>query len=143
MPSPATIFWLGVKELRSLRSDVVMLALVAYAFTMSIYTQARGTSSEVNNASIAFVDENNSQLSLHLASCFFPPRFKPPGTLAARDIDQAMDEGRYMFVVVIPPHFEADLRAGRRTEIQVNVDATAMYQASNGTATSSGSSPTR
>lgn len=128
----ANIFWLGVKELRSLRSDVVLIALVAYAFTMSIYTQARGTSSEVNNASIAFVDEDNSQLSLHLASCFQPPRFKPPGTLAPRDIDQAMDEGRFMFVVVIPPRFEADLRAGRRTEIQVNVDATAMYQASNG-----------
>jgi ABC-2 type transport system permease protein len=132
MPSLATIFWLGVKELRSLRSDVVMLALVAYAFTMSIYTQARGTSSEVNNASIAFVDEDNSQLSLHLASCFYPPRFKPPGTIPAGDVDQAMDEGRFMFVVVIPPRFEADLRAGRRTEIQVNVDATAMYQASNG-----------
>lgn len=132
MPSLATIFWLGVKELRSLRSDVVMIALVAYAFTMSIYTQARGTSSEVHNASIAFVDEDNSQLSLHLASCFYPPRFKPAGTLAARDIDRAMDEGRFMFVVVIPPRFEADLRAGRRTEIQVNVDATAMYQASNG-----------
>lgn len=132
MPSLATIFWLGVKELRSLRSDVVMIALVAYAFTMSIYTQARGTSSEVHNASIAFVDEDNSQLSMHLASCFYPPRFKPPGTLSARDIDRAMNEGRFMFVVVIPPRFEADLRAGRRTEIQVNVDATAMYQASNG-----------
>jgi ABC-2 type transport system permease protein len=132
MPSLATIFWLGVKELRSLRSDVVMLALVAYAFTMSIYTQARGTSSEVHNASIAFVDEDNSQLSLHLASCFYPPRFKPPGTLPAGDVDRALDEGRFMFVVVIPPRFEADLRAGRRTEIQVNVDATAMYQASTG-----------
>jgi len=43
-----------------------------------------------------------------------------------------MNEGRYMFVVVIPPRFEADLRAGRRTEVQVNIDATAMYQASNG-----------
>lgn len=132
MPSLANIFWLGIKELRSLQSDLVLVALVAYAFTMSIYSQARGTSSEVNNASIAFVDEDNSQLSLHLASCFYPPRFKPPGTLAARDIDRAMDEGRFMFVVVIPPRFEADLRAGRRTEVQVNVDATAMYQASNG-----------
>lgn len=134
MPSASSIFWLGIKELRSLRSDVVMLALVAYAFTMSIYSQARGTSSEVHNASIAFVDEDGSQLSLYLASCFYPPRFRPPGTLAAREVDRAMDEGRFMFVVVIPPRFEADLRAGRRTEIQVNVDATAMYQASNGAA---------
>ena len=132
MPSLTTIFWLGVKELRSLRSDVVLIALVAYAFTVSIYTQARGTSSEVNNASIAFVDEDQSQLSQHLAACFYPPRFKPPGTLRAGEVDRAMSEGRYMFVVVIPPRFEADLRAGRRTEVQVNIDATAMYQASNG-----------
>jgi ABC-2 type transport system permease protein len=132
MPSLTTIFWLGVKELRSLRSDVVLIALVAYAFTVSIYTQARGTSSEVNNASIAFVDEDQSQLSQHFASCFYPPRFKPPGTLRAGEVDRAMNEGRYMFVVVIPPRFEADLRAGRRTEVQVNIDATAMYQASNG-----------
>jgi ABC-2 type transport system permease protein len=132
VPSLTTIFWLGVKELRSLRSDVVLIALVAYAFTVSIYTQARGTSSEVNNASIAFVDEDQSQLSQHLAACFYPPRFKPPGTLRAGEVDRAMSEGRYMFVVVIPPRFEADLRAGRRTEVQVNIDATAMYQASNG-----------
>ena len=132
MSSLTTIFWLGVKELRSLRSDVVLIALVAYAFTVSIYTQARGTSSEVNNASIAFVDEDQSQLSQHFASCFYPPRFKPPGTLRAGEVDRSMNEGRYMFVVVIPPRFEADLRAGRRTEVQVNIDATAMYQASNG-----------
>ena len=132
MPSLTNIFWLGVKELRSLRRDVVLVVFVAYAFTMAIYTQARGTSSEVNNATIAFVDEDQSQLSLQLASCFYPPRFKPPGTLRPDQVDRAMDEGRFMFVVVVPPRFEADLRAGRRTELQVNIDATAMFQASNG-----------
>ena len=34
-----------------------------------------------------------------------------------------------MFVVVIPPRFEHDLRAGRNPAIQVNIDATAMQQA--------------
>lgn len=132
MPSLTNIFWLGVKELRSLRRDVVLVVFVAYAFTMAIYTQARGTSSEVNNATIAFVDEDQSQLSLRLAACFYPPRFKPPGTLQPDQVDRAMDEGRFLFVVVVPPRFEADLRAGRRTELQVNIDATAMFQASNG-----------
>jgi len=37
-----------------------------------------------------------------------------------------------MFVVVIPPRFEADVRAGRQTAIQVDIDATAMFQASSG-----------
>lgn len=126
------ILWLGIKELRSLRHDVVLTVFVAYAFTMAIYTQARGTSSEVNNASIAFVDEDQSQLSKQLIAAFYPPRFRPPVMLAAGEVDRAMDEGRSMFVVVVPPGFEADLRAGRRTELQVNIDATAMFQASNG-----------
>ena len=43
-----------------------------------------------------------------------------------------MDDGTYMFVVVIPPRYEADLRAGRRPELQINIDATAMQQASIG-----------
>jgi ABC-2 type transport system permease protein len=34
-----------------------------------------------------------------------------------------------MFVVVIPPRFEQDLKAGRNPELQVNIDATAMQQA--------------
>jgi ABC-2 type transport system permease protein len=40
-----------------------------------------------------------------------------------------MDKGRFMFVVVIPPRFELDLRAGRNPDVQVNIDATAMQQA--------------
>ena len=43
-----------------------------------------------------------------------------------------MDNGSFMFVVVVPPHFEADIRAGREPELQVNIDATAMQQASIG-----------
>lgn len=132
MASAATILWLGLKELRELSRDVVLVVFVAYAFTLAVLSQARGTSSEVHNASLAFVDEDRSALSRRLAAAFLPPRFKPPQELAAADIERALDAGRFMFVVVIPPRFEADLRAGRRTAIQVNIDATAMFQASSG-----------
>ena len=37
-----------------------------------------------------------------------------------------------MFVVDVPPRFEANVRAGRRPELQFNIDATAMQQASIG-----------
>jgi ABC-2 type transport system permease protein len=132
VPQLSNVLWLGLKELRSLRHDVVLVVFVAYAFTMAVYTQARGTSSEVNNASIAFVDEDQSMLSKQIVAGFRPPRFKPPVMLRADEVEPAMDAGRTMFVVVVPPRFEADLRAGRRTELQVNIDATAMFQASNG-----------
>jgi len=123
------IFWLGLKEIRSLTSDVVMLAFVVYAFTLAIYIQATGTSSEVNNASIAFVDEDESALSKELFNAFYPPRFKLPQEITAAEVLPQMDKGRFMFVVVIPPGFEQDLRAGRNPAVQVNIDATAMQQA--------------
>jgi ABC-2 type transport system permease protein len=126
------IFWLGLKELRSLGSDRVMIFFVVYAFTATIYIVATGTSSEVNNASIAFVDENRSALSKELMNAFYPPRFQFPETISPADVETAMDKGRYMFVVVIPPLFESNLRAGRHPDIQLNIDATAMMQAAIG-----------
>lgn len=123
------ILWLGIKELRSLTSDMVMLLFVVYAFTGAIYIQATGTSSEVNNASIAFVDEDGTALSKELAEAFYPPRFQRPQLITAREVDDAMDQGRFMFVVSIPPQFENNLRASRNPDIQLNIDATAMQQA--------------
>ncbi|HEX4132751.1 MAG TPA: ABC transporter permease [Pirellulales bacterium] len=67
-----------------------------------------------------------------MIAAFYRPRFKLPEMIAARDIVELMDRGKYMFVVVIPPRFEADVRAGRNAELQVNIDATAMQQASIG-----------
>ena len=89
MASLTNIFWLGIKELRSLGSDLVMIFFVAYAFTGAIYIQATGTSSEVNNASIAFVDEDQSALSKELINAFFPPRFKLPETIPATEVETA------------------------------------------------------
>jgi ABC-2 type transport system permease protein len=129
MKSLLNIFWLGLKEIRSLVSDVVMVAFVVYAFTLAIYVQATGTSSEVNNASIAFADEDGSALSNELFNAFYPPRFKFPEKIGVGEVEKAMDGSVYMFVVGIPPRFERDLRAGRNPAIQVNIDATAMQQA--------------
>ncbi|RKH60254.1 ABC transporter permease [Corallococcus llansteffanensis] len=129
MNSLLNILWLGLKEIRSLLSDVVMVVFVIYAFTLAIYVQATGTSSEVNNASIAFVDEDGSALSKELLNAFYPPRFMLPEIISADAVQADMDRGRFMFVVVIPPRFEHDLRAGRNPDIQVNIDATAMQQA--------------
>ncbi|TLD43617.1 MAG: ABC-type multidrug transport system, permease component [Candidatus Jettenia ecosi] len=129
MTSFLNILWLGLKEIRSLVSDLVMVIFVVYAFTLAIYVQATGTSSEVNNASIAFVDEDGSSLSKELFNAFYPPRFQVPEAITASEVEDAMDEGRFIFVVIIPPRFESDLRAGRHPDIQVNIDATAMQQA--------------
>jgi ABC-2 type transport system permease protein len=133
MKSFLNILWLGRKELASLLSDLVLVLFVVYAFTAAIYTQATGTTTQVNNASIAFVDEDESALSKQLIQAFYPPFFQFPEIIPAPEVEDAMDRGRFMFVVVIPPQFESDLRAGRQPDLQVNIDATAMQQAGIGT----------
>jgi ABC-2 type transport system permease protein len=120
---------LGLKEIRSLLSDVVLVVFVIYAFTFTVYSQATGTSNEVHNASIAFADEDGSPLSRQLVEAFYPPRFKRPVVIPVNEVEEAMDRGRFMFVVTVPPWFESDLHAGRHPELQVSIDATAMQQA--------------
>jgi len=129
MDSLRNIFWLALKEFKSVLSDKVLVLFVIYAFTWTIYQQATGTSNEVRNASIAFADEDQSAVSKELVNAFYPPRFQYAVRIQTNEIERAMDEGRYMFIVVIPPRFERDLRAGRQPDIQVNIDATAMQQA--------------
>jgi ABC-2 type transport system permease protein len=129
MTSLINIWWLGVKELRSFASDVVLLVFVVYAFTFTVYSQATGTSNEVNNASIAFADEDGSALSKELFNAFYPPRFQRPTLIAPSEVEDAMDRGRFMFVVTVPPFFERHLRSGEHPELQLNIDATAMQQA--------------
>jgi ABC-2 type transport system permease protein len=123
------IYRLGVKELYSLRHDRVMVALIVWAFSFSVYSAAHGLSHELRNASIAIVDQDHSQLSMRFREALLPPEFKPPAIIEFHEIDAAMDSDRYTFVLVVPADFESDLLAGRRPQLQLNIDATAMMQA--------------
>jgi ABC-2 type transport system permease protein len=125
----ANIFWLGTKELRSFLRDFVLLALVIYAFSLAVIAQAQSYSQELHNASIAFVDEDHSELSRRIAHAFLPPYFQVPRLIAERDIVPLMNSGRYTFVVDIPPNFERDVLGGRQPALQIDVDATSMRQA--------------
>lgn len=129
MQKAANIYWLGLKELRSFLNDFVLLGLVLYAFSLAVTLQARSSSQELHNASIAIVDEDKSGLSRRIAHAFFPPLFQLPKEISEQDITPAMNSGRFTFVVDIPPNFERYVLAGRRPTLQVNVDATAMVQA--------------
>ncbi|TDR89719.1 ABC transporter permease [Enterovirga rhinocerotis] len=123
---------LAVKELRSIRADRMMMILVAYTFTVAVYTVATGAKLEARDLTIGIVDEDESDFARRLTDAFGPPLFKTVDRISAREIDSAMDSGRLVFVLEIPPKFEADLLAGRQTGLQLSVDATAMTQAGNG-----------
>ena len=126
------IFWLGTKELRSFFSDAVMVGFLVWSFSFAVYSEATGNSESVNNASVAIVDDDRSTLSRQISTALQRPYFQPPDYIAEMDIDKLMDESRYMFVIVIPAGFEADVRRGDSPEIQLNIDATAVAQAAQG-----------
>ena len=129
MRSVSTIFWLATKEVRSFLRDWALLLLVVYSFSLAIIAQANSNAQELHNASVAVVDEDRSGLSRRIVGAFLPPYFKPAIAIEERDVDHLMNIGRYTFALDIPPHFERDVLAGRRPQMQVAVDATAMVQA--------------
>lgn len=128
----ANILHLGIKELRGLVRDPILLVLIIYSFTVSVYTQATVAPDTLHNAAIAIVDEDNSALSTRLTGDFYPPYFQPPALISLAEMDKRLDAGTDTFTLDIPPAFQHDLLAGRNPEIQLNVDATRMTEAFSG-----------
>ena len=126
------VFRLGRKELWSLARDPMMLLLILYVFTVSIYTSATAQPETLHNASIAIVDEDHSPLSARIASAFYPPDFTRPRMITQGEMDSGMDSGEFTFALNIPPNFQRDVLAGRSPAIQLNIDATRMSQAFSG-----------
>jgi ABC-2 type transport system permease protein len=129
MRSLSNIFWLGVKEIRSFSHDFVLVSLVVWAFSFAVYSQAQSSSQELHNASIGYVDEDNSELSRRIMHAFLPPFYKTPKPVSLGDVDKLMNTGQLTFIIDIPPHFQRDVVARRHPAVQLNVDATAMVQA--------------
>ncbi|OYQ78762.1 hypothetical protein B9T19_07935 [Ignatzschineria sp. F8392] len=124
----ANIYNLGVKELWSLFRDPMLLILIAFTFTVSVYTAATAVPDGLQNAAIAIVDEDRSTLSERIQSAFYPPQFTLPEEITLNEMDSGMDRGRYTFVLNIPPSFQQHLLGGREPTIQLNIDATRMTQ---------------
>lgn len=128
----AHVLHLGIKEFYSLLRDPIMLVLIIYVFTLSVYTRATAMPETLNKAPIAVVDEDRSPLSARIAGAFYPPYFLPPKFIDQAEMDARMDAGLDTFALDIPPGFQRDVLAGRAPTIQLNVDATRMSQAFTG-----------
>lgn len=127
----ANTFRLMIKEMRSIRSDPIVLMLVAFSFTVAV-DAATGASTEATNLSVGIVDEDHSDLSRRIADGLTPPTFKSAVEITAAEADLAMNSQRFLFVIEIPPKFQEDVLVGRQPSVQINVDATAIAQAFNG-----------
>lgn len=125
-------FNLGIKELRGLWRDPIMLVLILYSFSLSVWTSSNAAPEALRNGAIAIVDEDQSHLSSRIQSAFYPPNFVVPKTITTAEMDARMDAGLDTFALNIPPDFERDLLAGKSPAIQLNIDATRMSQAFTG-----------
>lgn len=128
----ANIYRLGVKELWSIARDPMMIALLLFAFTVSIYSSASAMPETLHRTPIAIIDEDRSPLSGRIASAFLPDNFQNPVMLSLPQLDPGMDRGDFTFGLVIPVNFQRDVLRGRDPELQLNVDATRMSQAFTG-----------
>ena len=128
----SNILQLGIKELRSLLRDPMLLLLITYAFSLQIYNGSRALPETLNNAALAIVDEDQSPLSNRISSAFQPPYFAKPDFISIEEMDERLDAGEDTFALDIPVDFQRDLLAGRSPSIQLNIDATRMSQAFSG-----------
>lgn len=123
------VWVLGIKELKSLLSDLVLMGLMVVVLSVAIYSVATSITTEVRHASVAILDADHSILSYQIRDALLPPYFQKPVEIQREDVDKAMDKGDYVFVLDIPAHFERDVLAGRSPSVQVLADATSVTQA--------------
>lgn len=127
----ATLMW---KEWRSLFGDAVLAVLLVVVFTAMVYQTATGGGTDLRNATVGVLDLDRSTLSRQIVDALPQPYFAKPQPVTREEADARMDKGDFVFVLEFPPDFERDLLAGRHTEAQLLVDATAMTQAGVGQA---------
>ncbi|MDO4219045.1 MAG: ABC transporter permease [Synergistaceae bacterium] len=126
------ILQLGIKETKSVLRQTMLLTLIIYLFSLNIYDVYNSSIENIQDASIAVVNEDNSQLSYRVSDYLTKPVFEPAKNIAWPDMDKKLDAGDFTFVMVVPYNYQRDLMGGRVPTIQLNTDATRMGQAFNG-----------
>lgn len=122
------VWHLGLKELRCVLKDVTMMAAILVSFTVAVYVVAVGTKTDVNHVGVGVIDRDQSSLSVRLRDAIRPPLFQSPVMVQEDEAMRGLETGRFLFVVDIPEHFEADVHGYRSPAIQIHMDATAMAQ---------------
>ncbi len=133
MQTFTNILQLGIKETKSVLRQTMLIVLILYLFTFNIYDIANSSIEGVQDANIAIVNEDNSQLSFRITDYLTQPVFIPAKDITWTSMDKKLDAGDFTFVMVIPYNYQRDLMGHRTSRIQLNTDATRIGQAFNGT----------
>lgn len=128
------VWFLSIKEFKSVITDVPLMGLVIAVFTVAVYSVSSGMTIEVKNASVGVIDHDRSALSYQIRDAILPPYFKPPVLIEDQQRDALMDKGEYVFIIDIPSSFAQDVLAGKKPQVHIWADATAATLAGVGSA---------
>ena len=111
------------KEFVQFFRNWVLALFMLYAVTWMAYGTANAISHDLKNAQLVVVDNDRSGASRELIHRFRQPEFRFAGQLeSASDGIKNLDQGSASMVLDIPPNFEHDLREGRQTQLQLQLD---------------------
>lgn len=111
------------KEFVQFFRNWVLAIFMLYSMTLMAYNTATAISHDLKNAKLVVVDHDRSGASRELVHRFRPPEFRFAGQLEnASDGIRQLDQGTASLVLDIPPNFELDLREGRQTKLQLQLD---------------------
>lgn len=121
---------LTAKEIVQLWRDRILLAFLLYAFTLDVYISGAGVSFQLKQAAILVDDLDRTPESRELIHRFRLPYFRLDGEVDSDpQAARALDAGRALAVLEIPPQFHEDLRKGRSVDLLMQLDASSTNQA--------------
>jgi ABC-2 type transport system permease protein len=118
------IFYLIQKEFRQILRQRVYLGIIFIMPFIQIILLGFAITTDVKQVTMTIVDYDNSTLSRRIMDAFsvtesFNYRGNSPDFSAARAM---MQKGRVKLILVIPEHFERDLKDGQHPGVQAIVD---------------------
>lgn len=119
------------KEFLQFRRDPALLLIVLWAFTLDIYFAGSGPALVIRNFPVAVYDQDASQASVSFIEQLHKPRFRIVHLLTDPGrINQLLDTGEALMVIVIDSDFSRDIARGTGGKIQVLLDGTNSTSAS-------------
>jgi len=115
-----------VKEFRQLFRDSRMRRMIFVSPVIQLVIFGYAVSTDVRHTRMFVVDHDRTQASTALVEAFTAGGYFDVVGRSDRGADaaEALDHGRAVLSLQIPPGFARDLRAGRGAEVQILVDGT-------------------
>ncbi len=118
------ILYLIQKEFRQILREKAFIGIIFIMPFIQIVLLGFAITTDVKNVTIAFVDKDHSQLSRRMIDAFTKTEsftFRGIASSSAEAVEW-IDDGYIKIALVIPPHFERDLKNGKQPAVQALLD---------------------